>query len=131
MRLQQIIEDYVTGPFESKLDRLTPVLADVANKACDEFDWSQTGPDSGACGDVADAMLAVIRSEFESVQHKYISDSGDFLNSDHHTFLLVMLWDERIRVDVPPYIYERWNEEKDLWDRIGIIKPNDVEIEQY
>lgn len=138
MKLRQILEnisvddvEYHVGPFEAQLEHLSPQLADAANQACDRFDWSQTGPDSGVCGDVAEAMLMVIQTELGPVQHQFITITDDEAwESEHHTALLVISGNERILVDVPAFVYERWNEDKDLWERINHITPKDVVIEQ-
>jgi hypothetical protein len=136
MKLWQISEDeYHVGQLEAQLERLAPQLADAANQACDGFDWSQVGPDSGACGDVAEAMLKVIQTKLSQIipdmRHQFISVTDDEIwESEHHTALRVTSRDETIIVDVPAFVYERWNEEKEIWERIGRITPKDVVIEQ-
>ena len=122
---------YHVGQFEAELERLAPQLAAAANQACDRFDWSQIGLDSGACGDVAEAMLQVIQTTLGPVQYEFQSIYDDEVwESEHHTALLVVLGNERIIVDVPAFVYERWNEERSSWDRTGKITPKDVVIEQ-
>ncbi len=111
------MEEYTMGPLEQSLEQLRQRFAESANMAISVFDWSQTGPDAGACGDIADAFEIIINTEIPDAVVKHVSsyDDDDAWESAHHTLLLVMRDDEKIIVDVPHFYYQRWSEQEDRY----------------